>query len=76
MSSVVQAPREMVEAVADMRLPSKLDRRLQVLMDRNSSGLLTPEERDCMEGLIELSETLAIVRAMAFHLLGRKLVSP
>jgi hypothetical protein len=72
MSVVVQAPLEMVEAVASLRLPSKADQRLQVLMDRNTNGALTPGERDELESLVELSETLALVRAQALHLLGRK----
>jgi hypothetical protein len=35
MSAVIQAPREMIEAVAGLRLPAKADHRLQELMDRN-----------------------------------------
>jgi hypothetical protein len=46
MSAVIEAPVEMVEAVADLRLPPKADRRLQELMDRNTNGALTPEERE------------------------------
>jgi hypothetical protein len=72
MASVVQAPLEMVQAVADLRLPAKTDRRLQTLMDRNSNGALTPEEREDLEALVELSETLSLVRAQALHVLGRK----
>ncbi len=72
MPAVVQAPLEMVEAVADLRLPAKADRLLQTLMDRNTNGLLTPEQREDLEALVELSERLALVRAKALHLLGRK----
>ena len=71
MTSVVQAPLEMVEAVAALRIPSRSDRRLQTLMDRNTEGTLTPEEREELETLVELSETIALVRAQALHLLGR-----
>jgi hypothetical protein len=71
MSAVIQAPLEMVEAVASLRLPAKADQRLQTLMDRNTDGALTPAERDELETLVELSETLALVRAQALHLLGR-----
>jgi hypothetical protein len=72
MDALVKAPRELVEAVATLRLPPKADRRLQDLMDRNNEGLLTPVERDELEALVELSETIAPVRAQALHLLGRK----
>jgi hypothetical protein len=72
MSTVVEAPREMVEAVADLRLPPSSDRRLQVLMDRNTNGTLTAEEREDLEALVDLSQTIALVRAQALHLLGRR----
>ncbi|QEH35397.1 hypothetical protein OJF2_39490 [Aquisphaera giovannonii] len=71
MATVMQAPREMVEAVADLRLPPKADRRLQSLMDRNSDGVLTAEERDELEALVELSESIALLRAQALRALGR-----
>ena len=71
MSAHVAAPLEWVEAVSDLRLPKKTDRRLQTLMDRNSEGLLTDAEHAELEALVEISETLSLVRAEAFHLLGR-----
>jgi len=72
MPAVISAPLDMVEAVAALRLPSRADRRLQDLMDRNNEGALTPGEREDLETLVELSETIAVVRAKALHLLGRK----
>ena len=71
-ASVVQAPLDLVEAVATLRLPAKADRRLQSLMDRNNEGVLTPAEREDLESLVELSETIALLRARALHLLRRK----
>jgi hypothetical protein len=71
MSALIEAPREMVEAVANLRLPSKTDLRLQRLMDRNTNGKLTLGERNDLESLVELSETIAILRAQAIRLLGR-----
>ena len=70
--SVIQAPLELVEAVAALRLPPKADRRLQELMDRNTDGLLAESERAEFESLVELSERLALVRARALQVLGRK----
>jgi hypothetical protein len=72
MGAVVQAPLEMIEAVAALRLPPKADRRVQDLMDRNTEGALTPGEREELEALVELSESMSLVRAQALHLLGRK----
>jgi hypothetical protein len=71
MKAVVQAPVEMMEAVAVLRLPPKIDQRLQDLMDRNTNGLLAPQEKEQLEDLVELSETLSLVRAKALQLLGR-----
>lgn len=68
----MEAPREMVEAVAGLQLPVKTDRRLQVLMDRNTQGSLDASEREELESLVELSETISLVRAKALHALGRK----
>ena len=65
MTTVVEAPLTMVEAVAALRLPPKSDQRLQVLMDRNTDGALRTEEKEELEALVELSETIALVRAQA-----------
>ena len=72
MAAVVEAPVELVESVAAMRFPAKTDARLQSLMDRNTNGQLTPAEREELEALVELSESIALVRAQALRLLGRK----
>ena len=72
MSAVISAPLHMVEAVAALRFPAVSDRRLQVLMDRNNDGVLSPEEHDELESLAELSETISLVRADALALLGRR----
>ena len=68
----IEAPREWVETVSDLRLPSKADERLQLLMDRNNEGELTATERADLEYLAELSEQLSLIRAEALHLLGAK----
>ncbi len=72
MITVVEAPLTMVDAVAGLRLPPRADQRLQVLMDRNAEGALGSEEKEELETLVELSQTIALVRAQALTLLGRK----
>jgi hypothetical protein len=67
----MEAPVELIESFAAVRLPSKTDARLQWLMDRHSLGQLHPAEREELEGLVELSENLSLLRARALHLLGR-----
>jgi hypothetical protein len=69
--AVISAPVDWVESVSELRLPAKTDRRMQELMDRNTEGQLNEDERADLESLVELSETLALVRAEALHLLGR-----
>ena len=71
MTAMVKAPLELVEAVAALRFPAKANQRLQALMDRNTNGALTPDEREELAGLAELSETVSLVRACALRLLGR-----
>jgi hypothetical protein len=71
MPAVIEAPQQLIETVADIRFPPKTDARLQQLMARNTEGQLTPNERDELEALAELSETMALVRAQALRLLGR-----
>ena len=66
------APQDLLEMVAELKFPSKTDRRLQTLMDRNTDGTLTPEERDELESLVELSEKMALARAKALRVLGRR----
>lgn len=69
---VIQAPIQLVEAVADLRFPDRVDQRLQELMDRNNDGALTEAERSELAGLAEMSERISLVRAQALRLLGRK----
>ena len=72
MSTIVEAPLDLVESFAEMRFPPKTDARLQELMDRNTAGRITAGEREELEGLVELSEKLSLLRARALHLLGRR----
>jgi hypothetical protein len=69
---MIAAPLNWVEAVGKLRFPSKADRRLQELMDRNNEGLLDQSEREELEALVELSEQLSLVRAEALQILGKR----
>ena len=71
MSPTVAAPVDWVEAVGDLHLPGKADRRLQELMDRNNEGLLQESEREELEALVELSEHLSLLRGAALQILGK-----
>jgi hypothetical protein len=71
MNSIPASP-EWIESVSRLRLPPRSDRRLQVLMDRNSQGSLTTDERAELESLVDMSESLSLIRAEALRLLGRR----
>jgi hypothetical protein len=71
MNSTIAAPVDWVEAVGNLRFPSKADHRLQELMDRNNEGLLQESQREELEALVELSEQLSLIRAEALQILGR-----
>jgi hypothetical protein len=73
MPAVMSAPVDLVESIADLRFPAKTDALLQWLMERNANGQLTPAQKEELEALVELSETISIVRAKALRLLGREL---
>ena len=72
MPASIPAPAEWIESIGQLRLPSKTDRHLQQLMDRNTEGQLSSAEREELEALVELSERISLVRAEALHLLGRQ----
>ena len=70
--AVISAPTDWIESISRLRLPPRADRRLSELMDRNNEGQLSTDERADLEALVEMSETLSLVRAEAIRLLGRK----
>ena len=72
MGDEIKMPRELAEEVAALRLPNPTDQRLQHLMDRNNDGKLSEHERDELESLAAMSETISLLRAKALRLLGRK----
>ena len=72
MSAVVSGPGDWIEHVSDLKLPQTTDRRLQLLMDKNTEGALSSSERDELVSLVDLSEQLSLLRAEALRLLGKK----
>jgi hypothetical protein len=71
-NSTIPAPVDWIEAVGNLRFPSKADHRLQELMDRNSEGLLQEAEKEELDALVELSEQLSLVRGEALQILGKQ----
>ena len=72
MSATIEAPVDLVESVAHLRLPPIEDARLQELMDANNNGTLTVVELEQLASLVEWSESLSFLRARALRLLGEQ----
>jgi hypothetical protein len=70
--TTIEVPLELVTSVADLRFPPKIDAHLQSLIDRNTKGQLTHTEREELEALVELSETLSLLWVQALQVLGRR----
>ena len=57
---------DLPDDLAQFRLPEAVAHRLQTLLDRQDSGeLLTAEEREEAEGLVDLAEFLTLLRMRA-----------
>ncbi len=69
--ATIEAPVELVTSIADLQFPQKIDTHLQILMDRNTEGRLSEAERAELEALVELSETISLLRVQALRALGR-----
>jgi hypothetical protein len=72
MTAMLETPRQLIQSFAEVRFPSKTDARMQKLMDRNTEGQLTTSEREELESLVELSETLGLLRSNALLALGQR----
>jgi hypothetical protein len=72
MNTVIAVPVDWIESVGNLRFPTRADRRMQELMDRNNEGLLTAGEREELEALAELSECLSLVRAQTLQILRQQ----
>jgi hypothetical protein len=67
----IATPVELVTSLAEFRFSPKLNAKLQNLMERNTEGQLSGPEREELEALVELSETIALLRGGALRVLGR-----
>ena len=74
--TTIVTPLEFVTAVADFHFPVKIDAHLQGLMDRNTEGDLAASEREELEALVELSETISLLRVQALRVLERTVHEP
>ena len=71
MGAEIPLPTDFVESLSQLHFPPRTDSRLQELMDQNTQGTISPAERRELETLVELSETLSLIRARALQSLGR-----
>ena len=68
-STTIPAPKDWVLSVSRLQFPDSTDQRLRELMDKNTEGELSAEERRELQALVEMSEELSLVRAEALQLL-------
>jgi len=68
-TTTISAPKDWVLSVSRLQFPRSTDQRLTELMDKNTEGALSVNERRELEALVEMSEELSLVRAEALQLL-------
>ncbi|MBI2920224.1 MAG: hypothetical protein HYY18_03960 [Planctomycetes bacterium] len=69
MPHTIEAPFEYIEELANLEIPAVTQGKLRDLMDRNTEGKLSEDERQNLQALVELSEQLALIRGQAKVLL-------
>jgi hypothetical protein len=69
MPTTIQAPFEYIEELAHLEFPASTRGKLRDLMDKNTDGTLSGEERRDLRALVELSERMALIRGQAKVLL-------
>lgn len=82
LSPPVERPDEILDPVAEcltpavaqriltVRLPPHIQARVDLLAEKANEGLLTPDERDEYEDLIERADVLGIVKSLARQVLA------
>jgi len=58
--------------IAQERMAGDLNYRMEVLMDKNSSGTITPQEYNELEKLVERGQILMVRKSKAMALLGKR----
>jgi hypothetical protein len=68
----MEAAPEWVESVSRLSFPDRTNRRIKNLMARNNEGQLSESEREELASLVEMSESIALIRSEALRMLGRR----
>lgn len=71
MDSQISVSTRLLQDVASLQLPKPLDDKVQLLMARNNEGLLAAQERMGLAELVEWSDKLSLLQAVARNLLGQ-----
>ena len=72
MIAEAETPADLLNDVADLSFPPETEARMIDLMDRNTEGLLSPSERDELASMVKWGHRIALLRARALLILGRK----
>ncbi|MBI4616723.1 MAG: hypothetical protein HY720_24135 [Planctomycetes bacterium] len=69
MASTIEAPRDLIQAFAQLCLPRTAQARLDLLMEKNNEGTISDSEREDLRALVDLCQTIAELRGRARILL-------
>ncbi len=69
MSQTIEVPLELLEEVAHLEFPPSTQQTLARLMDRNTEGQLSAEEREELQALVDLNERVSLLKGRAKLLL-------
>lgn len=72
MAPMTAPPSQLAEELAQLSFTPRMNERLHLLLDKNSEGKITDVERDELESLVHLSETMSLFKAQALRFLGRR----
>ena len=69
MSQTVEIPAEFLEEIAEYQFPPSVQDRITTLMDKITEDQLSEDEQKELQALVELSESVAIIKGRARLLL-------
>ena len=69
MSRTVEVPLELLEEVAQLEFPPTTQQTLARLMDKNTEGQLSEDERKELQALVDLNERVSLLKGRAKLLL-------
>ena len=69
MSQTIEIPADFLEELAEYQFPPSIQDQITRLMDKNTEDQLSEDERKELQALVELSESVSIMKGRAKFLL-------